>query len=365
MPRARPLTDERMRRLRSAAQLLHRPGRRSPVEVVRHLTGIQAQVLSAAGLALRARTEGLTARRVDRARLQTRSVVLTWAMRGTLHLIAAEDYGWLVPLVVEPRLANAHRRLKQEGLSQDQWDKAIRLIESMLSREGPLTRPEIAERLRRRGIPTEGQAIAHIMWLASTRGVTCHGPDRGRETCFVLVRDWLDRPDSMEPEKAAGQLALRYLTAHEPADPADLAMWSGLRLGDAKRAWRNIGHRLVEVDTTRGIRWTLRTAKAAAPRGLVRLLPSFDEYLLGWKDREVVAGPRDWKAINRGGGWLGPVVVADGRAVGTWDIERSSATSGVRLHPFSTLSPTVRLRALAEAKDVESFVRQRKPGSAR
>src|SRR6266542_3450257 len=121
----------------------------------------------AAAMALAVRTDGLTTEAVARARLRDRSVVLAWAMRGTLHLVAAEDHGWLVPLVVEPRVANAHRRLRQEGVSSDQAARALGLIERMLEREGPLLRRDVAARLRRRGIRTEGQAIAHLMWLAA------------------------------------------------------------------------------------------------------------------------------------------------------------------------------------------------------
>lgn len=90
-------------------------------------------------------------------------------MRGTLHLIAAEDYGWLVPLTTEPSLANAHRRLKQEGVHGDQPAKAVRLIAKMLEREGPLTRAAIADRLQQKGIQTAGQAIAHLVWLAAAQ----------------------------------------------------------------------------------------------------------------------------------------------------------------------------------------------------
>src|SRR6266700_1856755 len=105
------LTDEQVRRARIAAQLLHRPGRRSVADLVTHLTGVQAQVLPAASLALRAGRAGLSAAAVDRARTRDRSIVLCWAMRGTLHLIASDDHAWLVPLVIERRIANAHRRL--------------------------------------------------------------------------------------------------------------------------------------------------------------------------------------------------------------------------------------------------------------
>src|SRR2546422_9497727 len=124
MARAAILRDEDVRRARIAAQLLHRTGRRSVVALVAHLTGVQAQILPAASLALRARRAGLTAAAVDRARTRDRSILLCWAMRGTLHLIAADDHAWLVPLVIERRNANAHRRLRQEAVTGSQATKA-------------------------------------------------------------------------------------------------------------------------------------------------------------------------------------------------------------------------------------------------
>ena len=309
---------------------------------------MQAQVLPAAGLALRARSEGLTQGRVDRARLRDRSIVLTWAMRGTLHLIAAEDLGWLVPLTTEPRLANAHRRLAQEGVPAGEWDRAVATIQRLVE-DGPRTRSEIAAGLRRRRVRTDGQAIAHLLWLASSRGVICHGPDRDGRPCFVLVRDWLDARDAMDPGAAPAELAVRYLRAHGPATPEDLAFWSGLRMRDARRGWAAIGDRLEEVPTARGPRWSLRDQRQRARRGLVRLLPAFDEYLLGWRDRALVASAAAWKAINRGGGWLHPVVLHDGRAVATWTRTRDAE---IQVRPFGKLSPTVVRAAEREARSL-------------
>jgi hypothetical protein len=278
-------------------------------------------------------------------------------MRGTLHLIAAEDYGWLVPLVTEPSIANAHRRLKQGGVAEDQPAQAIRLIERMLERDGPLTRSEIGERLNRHRIRTEGQAIAHLVWLASAHGVICHGPDRNREQRFALIRDWVGEPSRLPRQAALAELALRYLSAHGPAEPADLAAWSGIRLSDARRGWRSIEDRLVEAPTSRGTRWTLRSGEGQAPPGIVRLLPSFDEYLLGWKDREPIASADQWKQINRGGGWLYPVIVADGRLVATWRLERSADTVQIQTDPFSTLTPSVRRGIGQETEDLVRFLR--------
>jgi hypothetical protein len=359
MVRSSTLTDEQMRRARIAAQLLHRPGRRTVVDLVSHLTGVQAQVLPAASLALRARRSGLTAAAVDRARTRDRSIVLCWAMRGTLHLLAAEDHAWLVPLVIERRIANAHRRLRQEGVTGSQPEKAVRSIERMLGRGGPLLRWEIAERLRSQGIRTEGQAIAHLVWLAAAEGTICYGPDRGGERCFVLVRDWLGRPVTKKVDREAvlEELAVRYLRAHAPAEPADLATWSGIAPGEARRAWSGIEDRLVEAATDRGPRWTLRHAISPPSDEVVRLLPAFDEYLLGWKDRQPIASASRWKTIQRGGGWLHPVVLVDGRAMGTWTSERTTDGLHVDVSPFEPVGPTLRRRIDEEARDVGRFLK--------
>ncbi|HXJ65235.1 MAG TPA: winged helix DNA-binding domain-containing protein [Actinomycetota bacterium] len=345
------LTDERLRRRRVAAQLLHRPRHSSPSALVRHLAGVQAQVLSAAALALRARSEALTPARVDRARTRDRSIVLCWAMRGTLHLVAAEDHGWLVPLTTEPRITNAHRRLRQEGVPAGDVERAVRLIGSELDRDGPLLRAELAERLERRGIRTKGQAIAHLVWLACARGVACHGPDRDDQPAFVRTGDWLGRTKPNPPEDALAELAVRYLRAHAPATPADLAAWSGIRAGDAKRAWRAIDRRLVERATDRGPMWSLRGTRAAEPEGVVRLLPAFDEFLLGWTQRDLIASATDWQRINRGGGWLHPVVLHDGRALGTWARGRDE----VRVRGFHRLPPDLGPAIAGESKEIAAF----------
>src|SRR5437773_3440921 len=125
MAAAKVLSDERLRRRRVAAQLLHRPARRRPDEVVGELGGVQAQLLPAAALALRARSEGQTEREVRDARLVDRSIVLTWAMRGTLHLIPSDDIGWVTVPTCEPRIENADRRLRQEGVAEGDAKRAV------------------------------------------------------------------------------------------------------------------------------------------------------------------------------------------------------------------------------------------------
>jgi hypothetical protein len=326
-----------------------------PASVVEHLVGVQAQVLSAAGLALRARTEGLIERSVTRARLEERSIVLTWAMRGTLHLVSAGDYGRLVPVLVEPHVARSRRRLGQEGVTAADAERACGLIEKMLEREGPLTRAEIAHRLERRRIRTAGQAIAHLMWLAAAERGVCCGPDRDGERTYVLARDWLGTPERSDPEAALADLAVRYLRAHAPATPEDLAAWSGIRLRDARRAWRAIARRMTEVRTPAGPMWLSRSKGDLAPAGLVRLVGEFDEYLLGWKDRGFAVRAPHRTAVNAGGGLIRPVVLEDGRAVGIWTRDGAS----IEVRPFGALSAAARRRVAVEGEDVGAFLETR------
>jgi hypothetical protein len=356
MAGARQLGDDEVLRLRLAAQALHRPAGLSTAQLIRHLTGVQAQVLKSAALALGARSRSLTARMVDSARLEDRSIVLCWAMRGTFHLVAAEDHGWIVPLTVEPERANALRRLKQEGVPPRQPERALHLIEQLLEREGPLTRPEIGERLQREGIHTEGQSLAHLLWLAAATARVCSGPDRQGKQCFVLTRDWLGQSAPIGPEAAPAELALRYLAAHGPAEPVDLAFWSGLRLADAKAAWSSIRDKLTEVHTAGGPLWMLRSRARHAEPGLVRLLPAFDEYLMGWKDRRLIARAEDWALVNRGGGWVHPVLLFDGRLVGTWRSQAKPSVVTIEVSPFTDLPPAARHGAEAEVSHVAGFL---------
>ncbi|MGH2556304.1 MAG: winged helix DNA-binding domain-containing protein, partial [Actinomycetota bacterium] len=234
-------SEDRLRRLRQAAQLLHRPsGKRDPADVVQHLVGLQAQVPDAAALGLRARTRGLTSAAVDRARFKDRSIVWTWAMRGTLHIVAAEDLRWLHPLTVEASIPRSHRRLVQEGVPASKHEAAVSEIRRILKRSAPLTRPQLAERLRRKRIRTEGQAIAHLVWLAAAKGVCCYGPEIDEEPAFVLLDEWVGARRPLDRDAALAELAVRYLRSHGPATVADLAGWSGIKASDANHAWQAI-----------------------------------------------------------------------------------------------------------------------------
>ncbi len=354
---ARRLSTGQVLGVRVAAQLLHRPRRLSPADVVRRLVGVQAQDMFAAPLAIRARTRGETAAGVRAAIDDDRSIVRTWAMRGTLHLLAAEDLAWVLPLVAAAQLAGSVRRLAQLGIPSDRANRAVEAIRRTLGRHGPQTRAEIAGSLRRMKVPQQGQAVIHLIRLAALRGFVCSAADRGGDQTFVLVGDWLGPGDpGPDPDAAPSELAVRYLAAHAPAGPRALAAWSGLRAPDVRRAWAGIGNRLVEVATPQGALWTLRSGPRPARGRVVRLVPAFDPFLLGWPTRELSLPKRYERKVFAGGGMFRPAVLADGVAAGTWSVVRRGDPRTVTIRAFDRIAARVRRAAETDAADVVGFL---------
>jgi hypothetical protein len=275
-----------------------------------------------------------------------RSVVRTWAMRGTLHLVLAEDVRWLTRMLAPGQMTGARRRLSQLGV--DDPDEAIRHLERALS-DGPLTRGEAAERLRARGVQLDGQAAYHLLRFAALAGLVCFGPQRDGENAFVLLDDWI--PDPGDDGRNETELARRYLVAHAPASPDDFATWSGLGTRAARQAFEDLAPELARAS---GGTFRPRARRPAMPADVVRLIPAFDPYLLGWRDRSFSVPARHTKEVNRGGGWIRGVALVDGRAVATWTIDRSRAGARVRLRPFGRLARSSALDA--EIRDVERFL---------
>jgi hypothetical protein len=361
------LSDDQVRLLRLRAQRLSPKSAdvtTSVAQVVKDLCGIQAQDALAATLAVRVRSTGLVAADVERARVQERTVVRTWGQRGTLHLLAREDLGWLLPLLGPVFIAAGRRRRAELGLDDDTCARGIRIIRNVLASQGPLTRAELVEQLAAHGLPLEGQARPYLLQRAALEGIICLGPDRGIEPTYVLLSDWVDQEHkghSLSQEAAYTELALRYLRAYGPATPEDLASWSGMPLSKIRAVWHNIADQIIEVEITGSSAWMLKMCAAwldeppsYAP--VVRLLPGFDIYLLGYQNRNLAVPRQQAKRINAGGGILHPALLVDGRVLGTWKSKRKKNHLDVVVEPFDQLVPDVHHGLEAEVTDLSRFL---------
>jgi hypothetical protein len=340
---------------RCTAQLLSGPRARRAVDVAERLLAVQGQDPRGVRMAVRARTAGLFAADVDQALTADRSLLITWLNRGTLHLVRTADYWWLHQLTTPPLLTGNARRLGQEGVSPDAADRGVRVIEHALAQEGPLTRQQLRDRISVAGVRTDGQALVHVLALASLRGICVRGPMIGNEHAYVLVRDWLGTPPGpMDRDRALATLARRYLAGHGPATARDLARWAGLPLRDAERGLTAIAAELGERDDG-------RAALASQPDGAQipppRLLGAFDPLLLGWESRQPILGSKDASVIR--GGIFRPFALVRGRAAATWGISRGQ----VEISPFGRLAAADAAVLAAEASDVERFLRGPDSGS--
>jgi hypothetical protein len=350
---ARSLDDDALRAVRLRAQLLVTPAD-DVHAVVSQVGAIQAQATAAARLAIRARSTGLTAGSVDRAVADARSVVRTWAMRGTLHMLPTADVRWMVGLLGPVFARAGQRRRDQLGLTETLCDKALTALETIL-RAGPLTRAEIVERLADEGVTIDPktQAPPHLLAYAAHQGLICRGPDAAKdEPTYVLLDDWTAGIRQFVPDDPLAELARRYLTGHAVATPADFVSWSGLSAGHGKRAFDLLGDELVPVGPALALTSTpLEPPEPCPPR----LLGQFDGYLLGWRGRDLILDPAYAKQIQAGGGMLTPSVLVGGRLVGTWRLERGRKAT-IAVVPFTSLPRGARAGVAAEARDVGRFL---------
>ena len=359
------LSPNQLRLLRLRAQrLTSNPPENAPgvAGVVKALGGLQAQELPAAGLSVRARSAGLVAAGVEKARVEDRTVIRTWGQRSTLHLLATEDLGWLLPLLGPAFRAASRTRRAELGLDEATSAGGSRLLRQVLADSGPLTRAEIVEQLAGKGLRLEGQAIPHLIGYAALEGTLCHGPEREGEPSYVLLDDWVPgwQTSAISAEAAYSELVLRYLAAYGPAEPEDLASWSGLAMREIKAAWKHLAGQLVEVEVANRPLWLQKTNQGwleelATGPSPVRLLPRYDTYLLGYRSRELILEARYAKRVNAGGGIVHPTLLVGGRIAATWKSQKRKNRLEIAVAPFEKLDPAALPGLEAEIKDLARF----------
>lgn len=350
---ARP-SPQRLAAVRAGAQLLNRTGRRHPAELAAAVAGFQAQEPSAARLSFRSRDTHLTAADVDRARNEERSLIRTWVMRDTMHLIAADDASWALPLF-EPRLEQKSRaRLSSLGMEAGDVERGLKAIREGL-KHGPARRPQLAERVEAAGVALNDQTARNLFHQATVSGICFQGPDEGSQQTLIDRRDWLPQPGAFDRDAALRELALRYLKAFGPANEADFAGWSSLGLRDVRSALVAIAAELTEVDLPSGPGWRLKGHAPASRYSEVRLLSGYDTYLMGHRDRDFIAAGERWKRVIPGGGVLRPTILVGGAAVGTWRIRRAPKRIEIRIEPFEELDAEVLSAIEDEVRDIGRF----------
>jgi hypothetical protein len=334
-------------RLRLFNQQIARPVFDNPSDVVRWLGAVQAQDYLGALWAVGLRTRGATEASVEEA-IARREFVRTWPMRGTLHFVAAADVRWMLKLLAPRVIAATASRYRQLELSDADFARSARVAEKGLAGGRRLNRAALLELWESAGIATGDSRGLHILGNLSQKGLLCFGPRDGKQHTVTLLEEWLPAAPPMERDAALGELARRYFTSHGPATVHDLAWWSGLTLADVRRGLEVAKGRL-EHEEVDGREY--RFAPTPPARGAMspaHILPAWDEYTVAYRDRSAVLDPAQAARVNAGGGVLKPVVVLQGRVVGTWQRSFGKGTVSVRPMLFERLGRD-EMRAISSA----------------
>ena len=324
-------------------------------QIVRSMLAIQGQDLPGARWSIGLRGDGLTDDDVC-ASFDAGDIVRSWPMRGTLHVAAAEDIGWMLELMASRVTRASATRRAALGITGEDLELARDASFAALGGRRALSREALLTAIAASGIVIDGQRAYHLLGYLAQTGILVLGPIIGKQQAFVLLEEWVPTPRRLGREEALGELAGRYFRSHGPATERDLARWSGLPLGDVRRGMALCENGLARLEIG-GIVYhlapeVLDTVPAAHPEPVlpdVRLLPGFDEFLLGYGDRSAALAPEHAAAVVPGGnGMFLPTIVIDGEVMGTWKRTTRTREVVIGLSPFHPLGDSTR-EALAGA----------------
>lgn len=292
----------------------------SPKELVGWMGAIQAQDISMAKWAVGIRLNNAKLETVNEA-LRKGEILRIHVMRPTWHYITVEDARWMIRLSAERvRAANASyaRGLGLE-ISGQLLSKSYKLLEKILEGNRHLTKQEIEEEFQKADFAVNDRYVHRLMEYAETEGIVCSGAEKGNKHTYALLEERVPPAKDLHRDEALALLALRYFKSHSPASLADFVWWSGLTMGDARKAISFIENELVTERIDAQDYFIHQSCRVAQDTPTLHLLPPFDEYLISYKDRSaVLTAEHQSKAHNRWGIFY-PVIAHNGLIAGNWN----------------------------------------------
>ncbi|HLR27915.1 MAG TPA: winged helix DNA-binding domain-containing protein [Ruania sp.] len=333
-----------LRLQRLVAQRLAGPAWAEPAEAVRHLGAVQAQDLPGALTSVALRTTGRRAAQVRDA-LNRGEIVRTWPMRGTLHLVPAEDAGWMTALTGRRVTAGIRRRLQEVGIEEVSVARAEEVAAEVLAAAESVSRAQLIGAWEAEGLVPHRQSGIHLLGLLCRHGELALGPMDGKDQHVVRYRQWVPSPRHLAPQEALREWVRRYVQGHGPVTAPDAARWLGLPLGQVRTALAELDGELDQVEFSGQVHFRapglvdlVEDYRTEARR--LMLLPGFDEYMLGYADRTfAVPTAHQDRIVPGGNGMFRATIIKAGRVIGVWRRAGSGARARIAPEPFTSLGP--------------------------
>ncbi len=351
------MTNSDIRQHRLCNQGIHTVRSETPRDVVARLGAVQAQDFPGALWSIGLRLPGCTIDEIERA-IAEKAIVRSWSLRGTLHIVAAEDLEWILALTAPRIIARSARRYRELNLDEEIFAKSDNVLSRALRGGRQLMRAEVNDALREAGINPDGQRSYHILNRLGLERRICFGSMRGRQHTFVLFDEWQPRSRELTHDEALAELALRYFSSRGPATLQDFVWWSGLTVRDARTAIAAVEAELNEISINeKRYLGPPGTSPPLKNRPSIDLLPGFDEYLLGYKDRTAAIDTAHAKKVASSNGMFRPTILVEGRVVGLWKSTFQKDALHVTLKPFRQLSDHLFASANAVAARYAHFLK--------
>ena len=331
----------------------------TPEAVVTHLGAVQAQDYAGALWSIGLRLADTQATRADVERaISQRSIIRTWPMRGTLHFIPAIDARWMLELMTPRIIKGAAGRHRQLELDHAAFTRSRSLMTKALKRDAVLTRNALFAALEAGGVSPAGQRGIHILQRLCMECVLCYGPHSEKQPTFVLFDEWIRTSRKLDRDEALRTMAERFFVSHGPATLRDFIGWTGFTVADAKAGLQLAQSSLERIVTDGGELWmTNDRSVMTATEQRAHLLPGFDEFMLGYKDRSAaLAAKHSSRIVPGGNGMFLSTLVLDGQVCGTWRRTARAKSVEIEAMPFVRLKAAERKAFVAPAERYANFL---------
>jgi hypothetical protein len=345
--------------------LMRRAAKKALCRVVGEIGGVQAQVMSAAELQVGVRVD-CRVEDVRDALWKRKTLVKTWLMRGTLHLVPSKDLPLFTAAMSRYGMRNTNAWLRWMQITEPELMDLIDAIGRALNGQA-VTREELIAKVGKGRSERIQQAMKSgwggVLKPVARKGLLCFGPNRGQSVTFVGPEQWLGTWRDMDPDAALIEVARRYLRAYGPATKRDFTRWWGTWPGVGNSAWAGLAGdlALVSIDGQRAhiLASDAERIRKQPIEASVQLLPAFDPYVMGHSSRDHIVEKTNLAKVSRTAGWISPVVLVDGGVAGTWSHAAAKGTLHITVAPFQNLTSKTmaelrrRAESLAETLGLE------------
>ena len=312
------------RAIRLLNQQLICPQFDTPVEVVDYMGAMQAQEYRLMRWAVAMRTKKPSVKAFKNA-FDNGEIIRLHLMRGTWQLVSAENYWPFVELCAPKAMAVTQGWMHSNKISipDEEVERIREILLQTAANKGSVTKEDFIQALAEKDIHMDDHRLSYHIRMAEIFGHLCSGELLPMKATYALTANKVKTHKKMDRDEALMLFARKYFRSHQPATLEDFVWWSGLNINDCRRGIELLGDHLhVETHGRASQQREFYLTDNCRTRGFRKdrylLIPPYDEYLIGYKSRDIVLSPDYKHKAHNNSGIFQPVIAYDGIICGNW-----------------------------------------------